>query len=186
MKHLTFILLLTVIVACGGSRGGSNTPATEVATPETTPTESPQVDPLKNVELISPDNSTIKTRIAYKSADQTKGLQGIKESEFNENEGMLFFYLTEASRTFWMPNTYFNLDLIYLDEDMKIIDIVRNLPHYTGTVDSEIPRAPTIRSRHVLEMKAGSVISSRLNVGDSLQWKSSLSLPQTEERIKED
>jgi uncharacterized membrane protein (UPF0127 family) len=84
-----------------------------------------------------------------------------------------------------MPNTFFNLDIIYLDQNMRITDIVWNLPHYTGNVNSQIPRAPTITSRHVLEMKSGSTLSSKLKRGDLLQWKSPLSLQQTELRIRQ-
>lgn len=187
MKNFLLLSILTIFFACGGSGGGdsNDTPSSPEVSTEDSPTETTEVNPLKEVRLVSPDGNVIKTTIASTAKEQTRGLQYMKESEFSDEEGMLFFYLSEQSRTFWMPNTYFNLDLIYLDKEMKIIDIVWNLPHYTGSVNSEIPRAPTIKSRHVLEMKAGSPISAKLKIGDSLIWKSSLSLPETESRIRE-
>lgn len=163
--------LLTVSVSCGKRDSGSS-PSTEI------------VNPLRNVELETPSGEMIHASLAYTSADQMQGLQYVKDSEFSYDQGKLFFYLKDSARTFWMPNTFFNLDIFYLDQNMVISDVVWNLPAYAGTVSSEIPRAPRITSRHVLEMKAGSEISSKLKVGDKLQWKSSLTLDQTETAIQ--
>lgn len=178
------IFFLSTLISCGQSRSNSS-PSSLESNQDTTSTDTPTTkDPLKYVELISPESQKIRSSIASTPAEHTKGLQGVRDNEFAEDEGKLFFYLNTATRSFWMPNTYFNLDIIYLDENLKIINIVWNIPHYNGTVNSEIPRAPAITSRHVLEMKAGSVISSRLKIGDSLGWRSSLSLEQTELKIR--
>lgn len=182
-KFLALLCLLTFLISCGGGSGGSSSPTSEAPTQETESTL--QQNPLEDVVLQTSSGDKIQTSLAYTKEDQLDGLQNVQDSEFAENQGKLFFYLDESARTFWMPNTYFNLDIIYLDENMKITDIVWNMPHYTGDVNSEIPRAPTITSRHVLEMKAGSPISSQLKVGDTLQWQSSLTLDQTEARIEE-
>ena len=182
-NFLALLCLLTFLVSCGGGSGSSSSPASDTPAQETGTT--PQQNPLKDVVLQTSSGDKIQTSIAYTEEDQLDGLQNVQDSEFAEDQGKLFFYLSESARTFWMPNTYFNLDIIYLDEDMKIIEIVWNMPHYTGDVNSEIPRAPTITSRHVLEMKAGSPISSKLKVGDTLKWQSSLTLDETESRVEE-
>ncbi len=183
-SHLFLILTLLLNFSCGDKKDSSNPPVPEVSTPESSP-QSETKDPLKVVKLASPSGEMIEASIAYTSQDQQKGLQNVKEEDFGDNEGKLFFYLKTSPRTFWMPNTYFNLDIFYLDENLKIIDIVWNLEHYTGDVNSEIPRAPTIASRHVLEMKNGSPISSKLRIGDHLGWNSPLSLLQTELKIRQ-
>ena len=171
---------IAALTSCGKNGANNGSSSLQVSTQP-----SAQInDPLKYVELVSPDSHLIRTSIAYTATAQTKGLQGVQNSQFADDEGKLFFYLKTSARSFWMPNTFFNLDLIYLDQNMKILDIVWNLPHYNGNVNSEIPRAPVINSRHVLEMKSGSPISSKLKVGDTLQWKSSLPLQQTELKIQ--
>ncbi|WP_408097343.1 DUF192 domain-containing protein [Peredibacter sp. HCB2-198] len=180
MNKFFILCLLFFFISCGDSgSGSSSSPSQE---PETTTEQ----DPLKEVDLVTPQGETVKTSLAYTKDDQLDGLQHVQDSEFSEDQGKLFFYLKDAARTFWMPNTYFNLDIIYLDEDLKIVDIVWNMPHYTDDLNSEIPRAPTITSRHVLEMKAGSPASSQLKIGDSLKWNSSLTLDQAESSIKEE
>jgi uncharacterized membrane protein (UPF0127 family) len=181
MKNLTVLLILMTFIACG--KGEADSPVEPIA--ETPIQEIEIKNPLKYVDLISPSGEWIKTTIASTNAEKTKGLQGVKDSEFAEDQGMLFFYLRDSARSFWMPNTFFNLDIIYLDRNMKITDIVWNLAHYTGNVNSLIPRAPSIIGRHVLEMKAGPPISSTLQIGDTLQWKSSLSLREIESKIRE-
>ena len=147
--------------------------------------QSESQDPLKHLELKSPSGELIKTSLVFTPQDMQQGLSGIKPEQFSENQGMLFFYLEEDEKHFWMPDTYFDLDLIYLDKDLKIVDIIRKLPHYIGRANPElIPRARGVWSRHVLEMKASSALSGKLKIGDQLQWKSRLDLKQSEEQIK--
>lgn len=141
-------------------------------------------DPLKKIELVTPSGEIIKTSLVYSDADQQIGLSGTKSEDFDEDEGMLFFYTEDGDKHFWMPDTYFDLDLIYTDKNLKILDIVRKAPHYIGRANSQlIPRIRGVWCRHTLEMKASSPISAKLKIGDQLTWKSGLSLSETEEKI---
>lgn len=144
-----------------------------------------QNNPSKKVELITPSGESITTRLAISPAEQEQGLSGVRPDQFDEDDGMLFFYLDEGDRQFWMPDTYFDLDLFYLDKDLKIIDIIRKLPHYIGRTNPDlIPRARSVWARHVLEMKAASHISQKLKLGDVLKWKGKHSLSETEEIVR--
>lgn len=137
-----------------------------------------------SLQLKTPYGDLVKTTLVYTPQDMERGLSGTKADEFEEDEGMLFFYLAEDEKNFWMPDTYFDLDLIYLDKDLKITDIIRKLPHYIGRNNPElIPRARPVYARHVFEMKASSPISAKLKIGDKLEWISSESLQETTERI---
>ncbi|WP_408097624.1 DUF192 domain-containing protein [Peredibacter sp. HCB2-198] len=142
-------------------------------------------DPLKKVELVTPAGVKIDTTLAITEADQNQGLSGVKEDDFDDNQGMLFFYAEDFEKYFWMPDTYFDLDLFYMDKDLRILDIVRRAPHYVGRASPElIPRIRGVWCRHVLEMKSTSEIAKALKIGDKLEWKSSLSLQETEAKIK--
>jgi uncharacterized membrane protein (UPF0127 family) len=142
-------------------------------------------DPLKYVELITPAGDTIKTSIVYKGVDQQQGLSGIQDADFKNDQGMLFFYLVDDEKNFWMPDTYFDLDIIFLNPELKILDIIRKLPHYIGRNSPElIPRGRPVWARHALELKATSGIAQKLKIGDQLTWKSSLNLKDTEEQIR--
>jgi uncharacterized membrane protein (UPF0127 family) len=144
-------------------------------------------NPLKMITLLTPKGETIKTTLAYTEKDSMQGLSGVKPENFAHDQAMLFFYLSDEERHFWMPDTYFDLDLFYLDKDLKIIDVVRKLPHYIGRANpSLIPKARSVWCRHVLEMKSTSPIAEKLNIGDQFKWKSSLDLKTTEEKIKKE
>lgn len=185
MKTLILSLLL-VISSCGKSGGSSSSSSqNSETTTTTTPGEETNRDPLKDVVLVTPDGHQIEANIAYKPADQQQGLSGVKPEDFSNQMGKLFMYFKDAARVFWMPNTYFALDIIYLDQNLTIKEIVWALPAYSGNVNSEIPRAPSITSRHVLEMKAGSPISASLREGDKLGWKSSLTLSETLKKMQQ-
>lgn len=140
---------------------------------------------LREVLLETPSGENIKTALAITLKDQEQGLSGIKPSDFDDDQGMLFYYLQEDEKFFWMPDTYFDLDLFYLDRDLKILDIIRKLPHYIGRHNPDlIPRARGVWSRHTLEMKSTSPIAAKLKVGDSLKWKSAIPLKDMDEWAK--
>ena len=139
----------------------------------------------ESIELTTSTGASIKTRVALKWKDQEQGLSGVQPEDFEDDQAVLFFNLEDAERNFWMPDTYFDLDLFYLDQNLKIIDIVRKLPHYKGRANPDlIPRARSVWSRHVLEMKSGSPISSALKIDETLQWKSEMPLTEAIEAAK--
>lgn len=141
----------------------------------------------RDIELLTPKNDVIETRLAITLAEQEQGLSGVKPEDFDDNQGMLFHYLKDDEKYFWMPDTYFDLDLFYLDKDFKIIDIVRKLPHHIGRHNQDlIPRARGVWCRHVLEMKASSPLAATLQTGDQLRIKGGLSPEGLEQKIKEE
>ena len=122
--------------------------------------------------LITPAGETIKTRLAITPPEQEQGLSGVQPGDFEDDQGMLFYYNEDSDKFFWMPDTYFDLDLFYLDKNLVILDIVRKLPHHKGRHNEAlIPRARGVWCRHTLEMKSGSKIADSLKIGDKLVWK---------------
>ena len=49
------------------------------------------------------------------------GLQCKKQ--LKENEGMLFIWKLEDQRNFWMKNTKFYLDIIFINSKLEIVDV---------------------------------------------------------------
>lgn len=128
--------------------------------------------------LVAPEHKIL-VKLAISMDDQIKGLSGTRDQEWPDDQGMLFVYAEEGQRGFWMPDTYFDLDLIYFDKDFKIIDIDRKVPHFIGRFPQDrIPRARIVWARHVLEMKAKSQLSQKLKVGDQFRFESPEIPPQ--------
>ncbi len=119
----------------------------------------------------NPQGKSIELRLAIERHEHIKGLSGIKSSEFKMNEGMLFINPAESLRTFWMIDTYFNLDIIFLDSKLKIVGIEKNVLAHPG--ENEPPpiyRTQTYQSQFVLETKAHAPFSQTLKKGDQLKF----------------
>jgi len=95
--------------------------------------------------------------------DAVKGLMYIKKPLWNNN-GMLFDMADRPkNHSMWMKNTYIPLDIIFLDENMKIVGFKENnLPHSLKQISINKP------SRYVLEMNTGSVKKNNLKIGEKI------------------
>ncbi len=82
-----------------------------------------------------------------------------------ENQGMLFIFPNVSSRSFYMKNTEFPLDIIYVNEEMKIVSFQKNTkPYDESSLPSNIP------AKYVLEINAGLSDKMQLQVGDSIAF----------------
>tara|TARA_R110000868_G_scaffold175888_6_gene413127 strand:+ start:2007 stop:2606 length:600 start_codon:yes stop_codon:yes gene_type:complete len=148
--------------------------------------KSDKLDSVRRFNLGHPSGRFIKTVLLYSAREQEVGLSGTKSEEFDQNEGALFWYDRKGPRRFWMPDTYFNLDLVFLDSDLRVIDIDKNLEAHPGRDEPpQIKFSKTVQARHVLEVKASSDFAESLKVGDQLRVLSPLSLSQIESKIRQ-
>jgi uncharacterized protein len=79
--------------------------------------------------------------------------------------GMLFFMGDMQMRSFWMKNTYVSLDIIFIDDQMRIVSIQKNAkPLNTGSLPSEGP------AMYVLEVKGGLCDELGISKGDRISY----------------
>jgi uncharacterized membrane protein (UPF0127 family) len=118
-------------------------------------------------------NNSIPVYILKTTKDKNIGFSGRKPEDFKENEGLLFYYKKTKPRSFWMPNTFFNLDIIFLDKNFKIIEIVRNLNHFPrwpiNNKEHLVPKTKWITSRYILEIKSKTKLSKIVNKNTSFK-----------------
>ena len=94
--------------------------------------------------------------VAKNDVERKKGLQCRRS--LKKNEGMLFEWKSEEFRYFWMKNTYISLDIIFINSNLKIIDIFYDaIPNSRNTITS------MKKAMYILELKAG--VFKRLNLG---------------------
>lgn len=123
-------------------------------------------------QILSPNNSQFFISFAVTDAQKTKGLSGLKPEKMAFNQGLLFIYSDTAARVFWMPDTYFDLDIIFLDETFKVIGLEENVKHHIGYYpESDIVRTKSYMARYILELHAGQSKKANLKAGDSLRLK---------------
>lgn len=144
-------------------------------------------DPYKNIremQIVLPSGNSIATRLAITESEQNKGLSGLASAKFSTTDSMLFFYLTKGERRFWMPNTYFNLDIFFLDENLRVVALERNVASHPGKEEPPaIPTTGSYWSKHVLEMRADAPLAKSIVVGSKIKIKG-FTLSQIESEIR--
>ena len=124
--------------------------------------------------LVLPDGTEIIIkRIFRDSPSQNKGLSGVKSESFGTKEGALFLFDKVERRSFWMPETHFDLDVVFIDENWKVTAIEKNIPHHPSR-KGNIPRIPPHRSKHVLEIKAKTPLARKIKKGMIFKIRGSL------------
>lgn len=104
-----------------------------------------------NIEFAETEYET-QTGLMYR-----KGMQ--------KNQGMLFIFPDETMHSFYMKNTQFPLDILYITKDLKIASMTENAqPLNEGGLSSQVPVT------YVLEINGGLAQSLGLSVGDSISF----------------
>ncbi|PRX53897.1 DUF192 domain-containing protein [Flagellimonas meridianipacifica] len=82
-----------------------------------------------------------------------------------DSQGMLFVFKEAAEHSFYMKNTQFSLDIIYIDENLKIASFQKNTTPFD---ESSLPSGVPVQ--YVLEVKGGLSDVWGLKVGDSIAF----------------
>lgn len=117
--------------------------------------------------LISNDNKNLlnlKIAIADDFKKREQGLMNIKK--LPEDHAMLFIFENPEIVRFWMKNTLIPLDIIFVDQSNKIVNIAKNnKPLSENLISSEYEIDKTI------EVNAGIVDKYQIKIGDKISFK---------------
>ncbi len=150
LKLISFLGFLSILSACDAA-------------------STDKLQNLKVIKLQTPQGKIIKTYVAKTEQQQRGGLSGIKKNDFPKNYGMLFPSNRMKLRQFWMPNTYFDIDIFFMNADYYIIDVHRSLAKSPGLrAKEDVPLSKKVFSQHVLEMRSDSEIAKKLHPGMKL------------------
>ena len=106
--------------------------------------------------VISIGSTEIPVTIADTLAEQEQGLSGTESLE--SNAGKLFVFNTPGSYGFWMKDMNYAIDIIWIDEYLKIVDISKDLTPQTYPTIFYPPKD----IKYVLEVNSG--FSTRNNI----------------------
>lgn len=122
----------------------------------------------KDITYMKDPNGVILELKALKYPDeQVKGLSGISRKSLKTNQGALFIYGEMAPRGFWMPDTYFDLAIIFLDRDFKVVHIEKKATSHPGMKEPPIIyRTKVVEAMYVIEVPADNPSVFSINVGD--------------------
>lgn len=96
---------------------------------------------------------------------ETKLAQGLsRRSELANDQAMLFVHNQIGESCMWMKDMNFSLDVLWLNDDYKVIDYEENLSpsSYPQSFCSNVP------ARYFLEVKAGFISSNSIKNGTKL------------------
>jgi len=160
MKAIVAPLLMGLLAAC------SPQPAAE-ATPSAVPAAS--VHPVSGLEVIPltvTSGETVhrfRVELAASPEAQARGL--MFRTELGDQEGMIFPSDPPQVRSFWMKNTPLPLDIIYVGEDGRILNI-----HAMTTPYSLDSLYSTGITSGVLELRGGRAEELGIAKGDLVEW----------------
>jgi hypothetical protein len=103
----------------------------------------------------------VKAEIAETTDQRRQGL--MFRDSLATDRGMLFVFKKEGIYKFWMKNMRFPLDIIWISQDKRIVDIRQNAQPCQGPCESMVPAG---QARFVLEVSAGFIQRHRLKIGD--------------------
>ncbi len=113
-------------------------------------------------------HGSFKAEIAATNSAREIGLMYRKE--LADDRAMLFIFPEESDRSFWMKNTYVELDMIFLDAQKKVVSFVeRALPL------SETARKSEGKALYVLEIRGG--LSKSLGISRGMTMRVDAKLP---------
>jgi len=146
MKNILFIFLLIFLIGCAKGLD-------------------------KNFNEIYINNSEklikINAEIADDNEERIKGLTF--RERLNDDEGVLFVFENEEYQTFWMKNTLIPLDMIFIDEELKIVDIKNAIPCTNDPCQLYKSEAP---AKYVLEVNGNFTKKNNIMPGNKVKIQS--------------
>ena len=118
-----------------------------------------QIPPPADLYSLIVGDTQIKVELAESQGARGQGL-GDRKS-LPQDQGMFFIFEKSESHPFWMRDMQFPLDIIWLDENYKVVYIEKNIDPAT------YPKSfgPDIPTQYVLETNAGWTEKNKINVG---------------------
>lgn len=113
---------------------------------------------------------SVNAKIASSASERKKGLGGLESLPLSE--GMLFAFESRGTYPFWMKGVKFAIDIIWLDENKRIVDIAANVAQEPGRDDDELTLyRPGGEALYVLEVNAGLSQLHGLQIGDTASFE---------------
>jgi len=113
----------------------------------------------------SSDSLITKFKIEFAETDYETQTGLMYRKGMEKDQAMLFIFPEEAMHSFYMKNTEFPLDILYIKEDLKIASLQENAqPLNEAGLTSKVP------VKYVLEVNSGLAEALGISVGDSISF----------------
>lgn len=164
MRRLLPLIAAALAIACspqaGAGAAATNAPEAE-ARAGRHPVSGLEVVPL--VVISDGQRHEFAVEVARTRQEQARGL--MFRTELGPNEGMIFPRTPPDVASFWMKNTPLPLDIIFVGEDGRIMNIAANTVPYSLESVSAIGLTSA-----VLEIPGGRAAELGIEPGDMVEW----------------
>jgi len=119
---------------------------------------------LKNIKQVRISGEEIQVELALTQEERLQGLSN--RTNLNPGSGMLFIFEQSGEHPFWMKEMNFPLDMIWINENMKVVYIKNNAQ------PNDYPQiyGKGYDAKYVLEVVADFIEQHNLKIGDSVRF----------------
>ncbi len=126
------------------------------------------VEDFNITEVTLPGGQVIKAETRISQEDMLRGM--MFRTSIAPDHGLLYFYRNPGHYQLWMYQTPLRLDMIWMDDNHKIVEIVEN----AAPCESAASKCPQIggheMARYVLQIGGGMAQRYRLSLGQAIRW----------------
>ena len=146
-------VIMILLIGCG------------MSAPQKTRSEQPAAD--KGPSIIFPDGHIVHVEVASDDPTRAQGL--MYRDQLAPDRGMIFLFGTSGNYPFWMKNTLIPLDIIWIDEQKKVVHIAHDVPPCKA--DPCPNYDPGVFANVVLEVAGGVAARHGLANGQTLRFQ---------------
>jgi len=121
-----------------------------------------------NTLVMLPDGSTVHVELAKTEAERNIGL--MERTSLPQGRGMLFIHDQPGRYAYWMYDCKIGLDIIWMDQAHRIVEMSPNTPPCKGKADTCPNYGGHETSIYVLELPVGSIKAHQLAVGQTVNF----------------
>ncbi len=147
-------LVLIAVLLCAAC--GANRPAPPAEVPGET---GPQV--------VLPDGAAILVEVV--ADPETRALGLMHRPSLRPDRGMLFLFPATDVHSFWMKDTLIPLDMVWIDEGRRVVDVKANVPPCKA--DPCPSYTPAGAALYVLELAVGQAAAHRVTPGSQVELR---------------
>ncbi len=159
IKHLIITICFASIISCKNNSENKN-----IITEDIKFTKEGELTLYTSKDSILVPTTQIDIEIADNDYERETGLMYRKSMQ--ENQGMLFVQNEMKPQYFYMKNTLIPLDIIYIDDQYRIVSFQKNTKPLDET---SLPSGKP--AKYVLEVNAGLTDAWNLKIKDSISFK---------------
>ncbi len=157
MRILTFLIFGCLIFSASCKKK---------TTSESIRTESIAFNKEGELQIYKKDSLVITLDVEFAETDYEVQTGLMYRNSMEDKQSMLFIFPDVAMHSFYMKNTEFPLDILFIDENKKIASFQKNAqPLNESSLSSIVP------VKYVLEINAGLSDQWNLSEGDSISFK---------------